>query len=272
MDDANVEWLKGRAARFGAPAPNWNDVLDLMSLGHADLIDWHGVQVNQAWIGRSVSGISPTNVDEFGPRWEEILDLGFNDWIDVDPVKGPNGYVVMIMYTPSNFDPKHTSPMRRFHRDTIDVNVTPFPRQVINELAGRVIDMSEFRTPSTWDDILARLSLRENRPLNWSDVAVVEDPFDGRGREGPTHAAEFSERWQEILDLGFGYFVLVDPYAENGELCLRIRYYTAPMHFTSHEGVHGVSERRYNRDQIKVDVVRPLRRFWVEKLQVSNSS
>ncbi len=122
--DGNIEWLEGRFGEQDLVAQKWDHVLSVVLNGtlNGKSPNWHEVLV----VDRPFpdEGQSAVPADTFEKRWEEILHLGYADWVNVERPNISDGHLIIeVVYAGAPYVPHGTSTMRRCRRDTIWVEL-----------------------------------------------------------------------------------------------------------------------------------------------------
>jgi len=118
--DESVEWVDGRFGEQNLVAQKWSYVLATVLNGtfEGKAPDWHQVLVRDNPVhGENQSAVP---ADEFEPRWEEILQLGYGDWVNVETPRMLDGHLTIdVIYHGAPNADQGMSIMRRYRRQTI---------------------------------------------------------------------------------------------------------------------------------------------------------
>lgn len=131
--DESIDWVDGRFGVQDVAAQKWNFVLATVLNGtfEGKSPNLHEVLV----LDNPVRGEDQSAVpaDEFETRWEEILHLGYGDWVNVGPPHVSDRHLIIdVVYHGGPNDDHGRSPFRRYRRETIWIELYVMDTELTN--------------------------------------------------------------------------------------------------------------------------------------------
>jgi hypothetical protein len=125
VEDA-IEWLEGRFGEQSLDDQSWERVLSVVLFGVS--ADDKPCDLSTVLVVENASDgqVRPTaTASTFATRWEEIVSLGYDDWVNVGPPRVVDGNLtIYVVYRGQPSLNAGTSPVRRYRRETIWLGLT----------------------------------------------------------------------------------------------------------------------------------------------------